>query len=189
MNQDVGGMYLPGMAPAPARIVLKPRTSWRDKSAQPASEVLEKPVGTKVEPCNTWRDNLKAFSTGVAEKPVLKKAEQDEPVVPVEEPATPVDVEKSKKKKKKKEKKSRSKKESAVYMPSTVDHSEDEQRIQELKDRLTAIELEKEVEINVIQEEVQRTKLEMRRSANKEEADTLDEQIKCKLCVVCALYS
>jgi len=199
-------MYLPGMGPAPAKIVIKPRTSWRDrdavKSAQSAS-VLEKPVEKKAQPYHSWRDNLKKPSTDSVEKPILKKVEDkpptvvldpkreaaqavlpveepvakpaDGPVTPVEEPVAPMDAGKLKKKKTK-EKKSKSKKDA---LPP-VDHSEDDRHIQELKDRLTAIELEKQVEIKVIQEEVHRTKLEMRRSANKEEADTIDEHMKCK---------
>ena len=92
-------------------------------------------------------------------------------------------------KKKKKQHKAKSSKEETIapfvspkpcVAPPPLDHSEDDQRIQELQNRLAAIQLEQEVELKVIAQELQQAKLDMRRNANKEEADTLKEHMKCE---------
>ena len=193
-------MYLPGMAPSTegAKIVIKPRTTWRERNLQSAQSpaafvVPEKPAGEKMEP---YRDSKnyqrKTFSIAKENSELEETNEKSKPVqastvldttddATVAKPNDSV-VERM-------EKKAVLKKDVACVhfvhpSPRTVlprvDHSEDEERIQELRNRLAAVALEKEVELKVIEQELQQAKLDMRRSINKEEAETLKEQMKCK---------
>lgn len=205
-------MYLPGMAPSTqgAKIVIKPRTSWRERNlqdAQSSADVVkpEKPVNNKVEPYRDSRNGMRKEFPIPKEKQFPKsiemdKSEMDETnekskpapastVLDMVEEATVAKPNHSAEKST--EKKSILKKDTtcaAVVHPRPraavllVDHSEDEERIQELRNRLAAIDLEKEVELKVIEQELQQAKLDMRRSVNKEEADTLKEHMKCKSC-------
>ena len=58
--------------------------------------------------------------------------------------------------------------------------SPEQLRIRELEERLAAIEREKQVELSLIGEELKAQKLEIRRSANNQEVETLKTHMKCK---------
>lgn len=61
-----------------------------------------------------------------------------------------------------------------------VDCSQEQQRVRELEQRLAAIEQEKQADLEQIRKNTNDFKLEIRRLANKEEAETIKTHMKCK---------